>query len=369
MAMRRVAFSFALFCLACVQAGCLPHYDDFIGAKSDTDSVNRKDGRSRDDLSHDLPHAAPTMDCTGDSDSLGAPVVDGRDQTEHCVPSCANELGECVEATTGAWVCAPLMAMINEGPFWMGCNQAVDSYCSCPSEECAYHEVGVVSPYYIDLTEVTNYQFVSFLNENGASCEGHHCVDPGDGLAQLEKTENDWFVKMGLENHPMIQVTWFGARDYCEWRCPNCRLCSEAEWEKAARGGCNLYGDCELSSRVWPWGNTFPVSCSGSTAVYQGCGCAGGTCAVGQRPDGRSLYDVHDMAGNVWEWVADSFHDDYSGAPSDGTSWEDAGVDTRVVRGGAHDQDPKYLRTSSRAPMTAGQGFPSLGFRCCKSYQ
>jgi len=313
-----------------VQVGCIPHYNNFDG-DADTD--------------------------------------DGPGQ---CDPSCDPTLEECVQATTGEWVCAARMVAIPAGNFWMGCNETLDPYCNCPdSDECEYHEV-TTSKYWIDVTEVTNAQYVEFLNTHGNSCYyneiGHNCVGVLNGNKQVEENSGIWSVKGPKDDHPVVEVSWFGAKDYCEWRCPKCRLCSEAEWEKAARGGCEKYMECARDSRTWPWGSEFTSSCDGTTAVYSGCTCSGGTCEVGTHPDGKSLYQVHDMTGNVWEWVEDCWHRSDDGSPDTGVAWGvDCSGSDRVSRGGCFFNDLDDIRVPSRFYGDPSYSVYYHGFRCCRS--
>ena len=284
-----------------------------------------------------------------------------------CDPPCAPALEECIQPGAGGPVCAATMVPVTAGDFYQGCNTTLDGKCSCPGgQECNLHKV-TTDAYGIEVTEVTNAQYVSFLNNNGNSCEGGNCVDAASGFVQVGEIAGVWSVIDGKEDYPMIEVTWDGATAYCEWRCPNCRLCSESEWEKAARGGCEFYVDCPGESRVWPWGNTPPASCDGQTAVYHNCNCSGKACPVGTHPDGISPYQVLDLAGNVEEWVADSRHNNYMGAPTNGTAWFDAGDSYRMSRGGTYAGTDYQMRVSSRNNHNKAGCEPSLGLRCCRS--
>ena len=283
-----------------------------------------------------------------------------------CDPPCDAELEECTQATTGEWMCAARMVVIPAGYFWMGCNEALDQVCTCPGKECDYHQV-ITEKYWVDVTEVTNAQYVEFLNAHGNLCNGNECVDVGDGDEQVEEDGGLWSAVWAKDAHPVVEITWFGAKAYCEWRCPTCRLCSESEWEKAARGGSEKYANCKLESRIWPWGNEFPSSCDGTTAAYFGCNCSGGTCEVGTHPGGKSAYKIHDMGGNVSEWVEDSYHTSYSGAPTDGSAWIDPLIANRVRRGGNKTDALNELRVSRRLGYGPQNSFDRLGTRCCRS--
>ena len=288
---------------------------------------------------------------------------------ECCDPACDPSLEECVQTTTDGRVCASKMVEIPAGSFWMGCNDPLDPHCTCPGPECPYHQV-TTPKYWIDATETTNAQYVEYLKVHGNSCLHNEmqwdCVDIGDEDVQVAENDGFWSVQGQKHDHPVVEVTWHGAKAYCDWRCPKCRLCSEAEWEKAARGGCEHYGNCAEDSRIWPWGNEFPTPCEENVVVCSNCQGAGATCEVGENPEGKSLYDVHDMAGNVWEWVADSWHESYIGAPQDGNAWLGEWGDDRVFRSGGWGSVQDFLRVSRRSGHERTVSTSDLGFRCCR---
>jgi formylglycine-generating enzyme required for sulfatase activity len=149
----------------------------------------------------------------------------------------------------------------------------------------------------------------------------------------------------------VYEVSWYGARAYCEWA--GRRLPTEAEWEKAARG---------TDGQLYPWGDT-PPTCS----LAQYTGCSGRTTAVGGRPDGRSPYGALDMAGNLAEWVADWYDADYyETSPGENPLGPVTG-EVRVHRGGPWFSEPENLRAAIR-----GRNYPYIaagifGFRCSLS--
>ncbi len=142
------------------------------------------------------------------------------------------------------------------------------------------HEV-LLEEYFIDKYEVTNGDY-------------KECVDAGVCGAPYS-LNTGYYSDPDYADFPVIYVDWFMARNYCEWR--GARLPTEAEWEKAARG---------TNDGHFPWGQDL-LSCS--FARYGACG--RDPVAVGSHPVGASPYGVHDMAGNVWEWVADWYGSDY----------------------------------------------------------
>ncbi len=237
--------------------------------------------------------------------------------------------------------CSGGMVLVPGGDFVMGCaDEKV-----CGKDEAPPHRVSVPA-FEIDSCEVTVGQYAGCV-QAGA------CSEPSSYSPQCN------FGRPGRENHPVNCVTHDQARAFCAWAGK--RLCSEAEWEKAARGGCDLYQDCEKDSPLWPWGATGP-SCS--RAVYAPCSCRG-TCEVGTRPDGASPYGVLDLAGNVWEWVADTYHETYEGAPADGSAWE--GGQDRVFRGGSFLSPEDALRVTNRSFMNPLDHTDALGVRCCRT--
>ena len=219
----------------------------------------------------------------------------------------------------------------------MGCNSAD---CPIPLEK-PYHEVNVPT-FLIDKYEVVWKDFMD-------------CVAAGvcfDSYVYFEECMED--SSYVFPDHPVGCVTWNMARTYCKW--VGKRLCTEAEWEKAARG---------TDGRIYPWGNE-PPECDQET-------CHDPILPPGSRPLDTSPYGVMDMCGNAREWVEDSRHDNYVGAPTDGSAWFNWGneiwVLDRIKRGcGAWVYDvmpdffwPIYHRTPALITYKSG----GLGMRCC----
>jgi formylglycine-generating enzyme required for sulfatase activity len=162
----------------------------------------------------------------------------------------------------------------------------------------------------------------------------------------------------GRGRRPVINVSWEDARAYSVWLSEQTgkryRLPSEAEWEYAARSG----GMDEV------WSGTSREQELGEFAWY-GKNSGGKTQPVGTSKKANGL-KLHDMIGNVWEWVEDCWHDNYYGAPADGRAWkEETGgqCGRRVIRGGAWTSGPGHLRASSRYRYTAGDRADNIGFR------
>ena len=176
-------------------------------------------------------------------------------------------------------------------------------------------------------------------------CQYHACVDAGTcPAAQCGQSGDD---------HPVVCVDWNQSKAFCEWA--GGRLCSESEWEYAARNG--------SAGNLYPWGDPAPTC---DDAVYSDC--ASSTASACSKTAGNDTWGVCDLAGNAWEWVEDDYHSTYSGAPGDGSAWVDSprGSD-RVVRGGGFGGGAAVLRASYRYYFDPSVYVISGGARCCRS--
>jgi formylglycine-generating enzyme required for sulfatase activity len=241
------------------------------------------------------------------------------------------------------------MAQVPAGAFLMG---SPDTDAGARADEEPQHTV-YLDAFWIDRTEVTNARFVQFLNalgEHAGSCGGRDCAETQleDKYSHILRQGGRYLVESGFESHPATQVSWYGAQAYCTW--VGARLPTEAEWEKAARG---------VDGRSYPWGNESP-DCD--KAQYGDCG--GATVPVGSRPRGASPYGVLDMAGNVWEWVADWYDPAYySSSPARNPRGPDSG-ERRVFRGGSWGYPSAFMRASDRARNRPTYAGFNVGFRC-----
>jgi formylglycine-generating enzyme required for sulfatase activity len=192
-----------------------------------------------------------------------------------------------------------VMMYVPEGEFLMGSDTG-------EPDQQPVHAV-YLDAFWIDRTEVTNAMFARFLTEMGnqregdetcVSCESTWFIPVGADESSVPGPST-WQPKSGYEDHPMDRANWFAARAYCAW-ADGGRLPTEAEWEKAARGG--------LEGRLYSWGDEAPTCTLGASNGAQLFRC-GDTVPVGSfAPNGYGLYD---MTGSVSEWVADWDSDTY----------------------------------------------------------
>jgi len=240
------------------------------------------------------------------------------------------------------------MVLIPAGSFLMGSEWGDD-------DEAPVHEV-TVDAFYIDVYEVTNELFVRFLEEMGNREEGGTTwLDAGSEYGKIFQSSSGWLIERNYENHPVVMISWGGARAFCEWR--GGRLPTEAEWEKAARGG--------LEGALYPWGDELPITTFGAENGAQFGDYGVTTVQVGKyTPNG---YGLHNMAGNVTEWVSDYYMDDYySNSPTDNPQGPESGT-YYVVRGGSWAFEAYKLRVSYRHWGGAEMKFSNYGFRCART--
>ncbi len=251
--------------------------------------------------------------------------------------------------------CIEEMVTIPAGPFMMGCNQFVDNANECGEGEKPYHQV-TLSEYKIDKYEVTAAAYKACIDSGSCSNE--------NSLNQLY-VDGSNAVQPGKESHPMNNVSWYGAKAYCEWAGK--RLPTEAEWEKAARG---------TDERIYPWGNEtatceYTIMSEGTSFDDMRMSCGAGNVAweIGSRAKDMSPYGVYDMTGNVQEWVNDWYDKDYySVLPATDPQGAASGTD-RVIRGESFGTLAEYLyqmRVSKRVFASPDVVYAGLGFRCAK---
>ena len=221
--------------------------------------------------------------------------------------------------------------------------------------EAPVHTV-ILDGFYIDKYEVTNANYEMCVKDG-------MCLMPMQ-IDSFTRDEYYWDEQYG--DYPVIYVGWQDAKIYCEWR--GARLPTEAEWEKAARGG--------LEEMLYPWGNTF----DGNQANFCDSNCDNywvdqdqiikndgfeDTAPVGSYSP--NSFGIHDMAGNVWEWVSDWYYIEYfDQSPSENPQGSSTG-DQRIFRGGSFTDDRLLSMVSFRFPLFPGYNAFNLGFRCAAS--
>jgi serine/threonine protein kinase len=200
--------------------------------------------------------------------------------------------------------------------------------------------------FYVDKTPVTNRQFARFL-----AVTAYRPTDANTGRFVAHWARGS--IPRGLEDHPVVNVSWDDACAYASWAGK--RLPTEAEWEKAARG---------TDGRKYPWGKIDP---SPTRAHYGGK--SRGTAPVGAYPEGASPYGALDMAGNVWEWCEDvddpAFYED--GPSRNPRSTLRPARPLYVMRGGSWLFGAQSLRTYSRTSFEPHYRFAGGGFRCVRA--
>jgi formylglycine-generating enzyme required for sulfatase activity len=257
-------------------------------------------------------------------------------------------MGFYVLAGKAGWILLePKMIPIHPGEepypasFEMGCVSGK----GCDDAERPVHQVTFDKPFAIGRYEVTFEQYELFAKLTG------RVVPYAEG----------W----GKGRSPVINVDWEDARDYAKWLAEETgkgyRLPTEAEWEYAARAGTTTpfsTGACIDTDQANYNGDSAWEDCP-ETGVGRGK-----TVEVGSLP--ANAWDLHEVHGNVYEWVEDCWHENYDGAPSDGAAWLEAdGGDCgqRVVRGGSWNDVPGFLRSALRLRLGADGRKDFLGFR------
>ncbi len=233
------------------------------------------------------------------------------------------------------------MALVPAGEFTMGSNKPYFN------DEAPAHKV-FLNAFYIDKYEITNAQYKQFVEQTDHAIPSH-ISDP-----EYDLWKKDGSFPAEIANQPVINIGWPDADAYCKWA--GMRLPTEAEWEKAARG---------TDERLYPWGNQppeekkIPLSLSWQgTKTYK---------AVGTMPDNVSPYGVFDMAGNVSEWTADWYDEQYyKNSPAKNPTGPDTGF-YKVVRGGASVNERFYFRAQDRDFDDVLNRPKEIGIRCVKN--
>lgn len=221
---------------------------------------------------------------------------------------------------------------------------------------------------YMEMVRIPSGKFTlgSPLNEIGRRDNESPLVEvniPAFYIAKFIVTQEQWLVLMGSNpanfreslQAPMENISWIEAQDFCRRltaRSPHAyayRLPSEAEWEYACRAGTNTayhFGDspAQLADYAWFVDNSNKRSQP-----------------IGQKvPNPWGLYEMH---GGVWEWCEDAWHDNFKGAPADGSAWIEGNSGRRVRKGGSWSNEAKLCRSASRDWHWQGDRYNDIGFR------
>ncbi|WP_440954009.1 formylglycine-generating enzyme family protein [Methanosarcina sp. Mfa9] len=228
---------------------------------------------------------------------------------------------------------------IPAGEFMMGSPSDEEGRCD---NEGPVHKVTIEESYYLGKYEVTQEQWREVMGSNPSYFKG-------DDLPVEKVSWND--VQEFIEKLNEME----GTDEY--------RLSSEAEWEYACRAGTTTryyFGDDDSKLKDYAWYGGY-ATCEEWKKYIDKIMREGRTHPVGQmKPNPWGLYDMH---GNVWEWCQDKWHDDYDGAPSDGSAWEDGSSSVRVNRGGGWFDYVDVCRSASRGGNDPGNRNGALGFR------
>jgi formylglycine-generating enzyme required for sulfatase activity len=226
----------------------------------------------------------------------------------------------------------PEMLELPAGRFMMGSTEG-------DADEKPQHEVLIPKPFAVGKFEVT-------------FAEWDACAADGGCLKNKSPSDEGW----GKARRPVINVSWNDAKEYLNWLSQKAgkpyRLLSEAEWEYAARAG---------TSTKYAFGDSLDK---------QQARFSDGKPGIGQTTDvgsyAANAWGLHDMHGNVWEWVEDCYGPNYLQAPSDGSARVIPGCSARVLRGGSWDYNPQDLRSAVRYKLPPVYRVDEIGFRVAK---
>ena len=237
------------------------------------------------------------------------------------------------------------MALVPSGFFKMGSSKTLD-------DEAPEHQV-YLDGFWIDKYEVSAGQFAEFLNVVD-NVKGYYLDNKFGTLFY----DGRFHPRQGLENYPINNVNWIAADAYCKWK--EKRLPTEAEWEKAARGE---------SAQIYPWGNIAPSS---SLARYLQTWTKElkhkVMVPVNALAEGQSPYGLHNMAGNVKEWVDDWYDREYYREQSEYANPRGPiGGEFKGVRGGSWRDLKGFIYSSFRNNGNPQSRMDDYGFRCAKN--
>jgi formylglycine-generating enzyme required for sulfatase activity len=252
----------------------------------------------------------------------------------------------------------PDLVLIPTGRFQMGSHEHEQALAikagaqkNWLDREMPQHWVGIEQPFAMGRFPVTVGQWRQFVRATGWESQ----------------SDTDWRAPGFAQNdeHPVVGVSWMDAQQYLRWLSEMTgqlyRLPSESEWEYACRAGTRTafsFGDT-ISTEQANYDGNYTYNGSRRGTYLQGTNKAG----IFQ-PNPWGLFDMH---GNVWEWTQDVVHDNYAGAPADGSAWEEGGDPVRrILRGGSWLYNPRYLRSAVRNGFSAVLANDIVGFRVAR---
>lgn len=249
----------------------------------------------------------------------------------------------------------PELVVLRAGRFQMGSPEherkiamAAGAQKNWLARETPQHWVGIARPFAMGRYPVTVGEWRVFARATGWQPDGD--VDwAAPGFPQSDM-------------HPVVGVSWVDAQRYLAWLAESTgqryRLPSEAEWEYACRAG---------TKTAFSFGDSIGTDLANYDGNFTWNGGARGEYRRGTTPVTQfapNPWGLHDMHGNVWEWVQDVMHDSYEGAPLDGSAWEEGGDRARrILRGGSWLYNPRYLRSALRNGFSAVMSNDIVGFR------
>ena len=217
------------------------------------------------------------------------------------------------------------LLLIPGGRFMMGSPDGEGN-----DDERPMHEVNIRT-FYLGHYPVTNEEYAHFLEANPKERQPAYWADR----------------RFNQARQPVVGVDWEEAHRFAQWA--GGRLPTEAEWEYAVRAGTTsryFWGESDTAADEYAWYRANSQST---------------THPVGEKR--HNAFGLYDMAGNVWEWLQDLWHDNYQSAPGDGSAWEYGMNDRRVIRGGSWFLEPEALRSAYRLRFYTDSRFGDIGFR------
>lgn len=233
----------------------------------------------------------------------------------------------------------PRLVVVPAGSFMMGSPDVEEAR---TETESPMHLVTIAEPFAAGAYEVTFEEWDHCVSAGG--CGDHRANDDGFGRGK----------------QPVSGVSWEDAQQYVSWLSGETglryRLLSEAEWEYAARAG---------TTTPYNTGKSISTTEANFNGIWIGESRRDGPLPVGSFPG--NAFGLHDVHGNVTEWVQDCWNGDYEGAPVNGGPWEEGDCSRRVLRGCSYGDRPACLRSASRGGIPKAARSPALGFRVARA--